>query len=597
MSSSSRRAETSDPSAPLVLHVDILLLSALGVFTLFALPRAAIRLTRLSEWSRGLLFYSSAGPRRDRSPDADPPSDGGSRKSSVSVRAVNASLKPETTGTSCGSGTPPKHLRSWSAAFPGLSWLLGMQIRPGYSVGRLVLIYAYIGVILYAGLFHSNPFTNPARAGMVSVSQVPVVIVLGTKNNIVGTLVGQGYERLNYLHRAVGRMVILAINVHAISLLYDLVSAGRWSLVVTVPYLTWGLVALVCMDVLFLFSLNTFRQMFYHVFYVTHVIASILMMAAACMHSPEAQPYVLAAVGIYGLDRILRMVKTRVATARLRVIPELGMVHIEIPHINAGWRAGQHLRLKVLSLGMGIWGWTEPHPFTIASVSKSPRGDGLVLMCKKAGDWTTRLYSLAHKGMDGESASGKRVTVLIDGPYGGPGNTVLSSFSGAMIVAGGSGITYALSTVEELLETRAAGSSRARMVELVWSIQNHSALFPMVPLFSSYIERARSAAVTLQISVFYTRAQTEDLMQSLQILPPGLDLLPGRPHFERLLHDVVDRTTELCAESHENPSGVLVGACGPISLTEHAGKVVRNLDRQTFKKVGGVELQEENFAW
>ena len=88
------------------------------------------------------------------------------------------------------------------------------------------------------------------------------------------------------------------------------------------------------------------------------------------MHAPKARPYVFTGVGLYALDRVLRIVKTRIATAHLHTIPELDMVRIEIPHLNAGWHAGQHLRLKVLSLGMGIWGWTEPHPFTIASVSE-----------------------------------------------------------------------------------------------------------------------------------------------------------------------------------------------------------------------------------
>ena len=41
-------------------------------------------------------------------------------------------------------------------------------------------------------------------------------------------------------------------------------------------------------------------------------------------------------------------------------------------------------------------------------------------MCKRAGDWTKRLYALAETGKDGESTSdtGRRVTVLVDGPYG-----------------------------------------------------------------------------------------------------------------------------------------------------------------------------------
>ena len=82
-------------------------------------------------------------------------------------------------------------------------------------------------------------------------------------------------------------------------------------------------------------------------------------------------------------------------------------------------------------------------------------------------------------------------------------------------------------------------------------------------------------------------------MQSLQALPSGLSLLPGRPRLERLLTGVVERSSEACSEAQERPSGVLVGACGPVSLTEHAGGVVRNFDCKKFKAIGGVELQEE----
>ena len=39
-----------------------------------------------------------------------------------------------------------------------------------------------------------------------------------------------------------------------------------------------------------------------------------------------------------------------------------------------------------------------------------------------------------------------------------------------MLVAGGSGITYALSTAQEIMQKSAEGASRTRVVELVWSI-------------------------------------------------------------------------------------------------------------------------------
>lgn len=62
--------------------------------------------------------------------------------------------------------------------------------------------------------------------------------------------------------------------------------------------------------------------------------------------------------------------RTRVAVAHLQPISEMRMVRLSIPKIGAGWRAGDHVRIKVLSTGMGPFGWAESHPFTIASTSK-----------------------------------------------------------------------------------------------------------------------------------------------------------------------------------------------------------------------------------
>lgn len=162
-----------------------------------------------------------------------------------------------------------------------------------------------------------------------------------------------------------------------------------------------------------------------------------------CYHETFAIPYVAIVAGFYGLDRVLRLVQTRIVTAQLRPIPELGMTRIEVPSVNAGWRAGQHVRVRVLSSGMGVFGWMESHPFTIASVSKvrsSPHmqcrfkvlivssfasclqhssGEGLVLMVKKAGDWTAKLFDVAQRTEYREVGGPMRnIKVMLNGPYG-----------------------------------------------------------------------------------------------------------------------------------------------------------------------------------
>jgi FAD-binding domain len=96
-------------------------------------------------------------------------------------------------------------------------------------------------------------------------------------------------------------------------------------------------------------------------------------------HQPGVWPYVIAAAGIISLDYLIRFMKTCVFNARIRPIPDLMLTRIEVPQLNAGWRAGQHVRLRVLSSAMGWFGWAESHPFTIATATKTPEGMVLLL--------------------------------------------------------------------------------------------------------------------------------------------------------------------------------------------------------------------------
>ncbi|EEB91560.1 hypothetical protein MPER_10058 [Moniliophthora perniciosa FA553] len=328
---------------------------------------------------------------------------------------------------------------------------------------------------------------------------------------------------------------------------------------------------------------------------------------------PACAPYVLTAVSLYGLDILLRVVKTKVATAQLRIIPELGVTRVEISDINSGWRAGQHVRLRVCSSGMGVFGWTEVHPFTIASCQETP--EGMVLMCKNAGDWTNKLYNLAQKSVALEntrlnelaaeaslrlSGIGGKVQVMVEGPYGGPGLRMFASFSAAVFVVGGSGITFALSAIQELIRADAKGESRVKAIELIWIVQDPNALVPMMPTLTSLVQQ--SAFAPLRVSVFYTRAPVgkfpfhDDAFRSTQ-----LSLSPGRPKVESFLEAAVDRAVstggkgeaQLNEKDKDGANGLLVGVCGPVGLTDGVFEAIARVDGNRREEVGGIEVHEE----
>ncbi|KAH9944663.1 iron reductase [Amylocystis lapponica] len=614
-----------------VYDIDLVLLGVLALFFLFALPGAIARFSQLSEWTEGMFFRrvttrtqnhltrsassssSSSGNRLRRfdSPIPITLSPSNETYNEKGAAASNESLDPFSGGVTRQRSTkrlpvqpqnPPTHMPAWSSLLPSVHKVLGYSVRPGYSVGKALLLLIYSGIMLYAGLYKSDPFTDPVRAGFVYGSQVPFVIVLATKNNAIGWLVGCGYEKLNFLHRLVGRFAILAVNVHGIAYMFVFTSEGSFWKPLAKPDMMWGFIGLIAADILFLLSTSIVRQVCYPLFYVSHVLMAGLFLGAFCLHMPWAIPYVVIAGAFYAFDRVLRLVRSRYTTAHLRTLPELGMTRIEVPAVNAGWRAGQHVRIKVLSAGMGWLGWAETHPFTIASVSKGASDEGLVLMCKKAGDWTGKLFELAKRADYGEANGlGPRVRVIIDGPYGGPGHSIISSFSGAMFVAGGSGITYALGAVRELMQRASEGRTRVKVIELVWSIPDPASLAPLLPLFTNLLKESEESYTMLRISVSYTRAPSSpEAFAAVRALPPGLTLSAGRPKLGKILESVVDHTSSPYGGGREilGPlTGIVAGVCGPLSLGEELAKAVRNIPSERAKTVGGIELHEEIFGW
>ncbi|KAH9942669.1 incomplete iron reductase [Amylocystis lapponica] len=610
-----------------VLYIDIFLLCIVALFFLSTLPGAVVRFSQLPDWSEGMFFRKVVSLKQfSRSPSSssDGPAPIVSSTSSpgvtVSQSKENAAGKHESSLVACvsqvnevrrfstenlllrQSQNPPVHMAAWSSILPLVHKVLAHPVRPRYSVGKALLLLVYTGVMLFAGFYQTTPFSNPQRAGVVFASQVPFVITLATKNNIIGWLVGYGYEKLNYLHRLVGRFAILAVNVHGIGYMFTFTSEGSfWERLAGRPNVAWGFVGLVAADVLFLLSTSIVRELCYPVFYVSHILMTMVFLGSLCVHESWAIPYVVAAAAIYVFDRILRIVRSRYTVANLYALPELRMTRIEVPAVNAGWRAGQHVRIKVLSLGMGWLGWAETHPFTIASVSQASGDEGLVLMCKQAGDWTGKLLELAKRTDRGEANGSLRsVRVIIDGPYGGPGNSILSSYSGAMFVVGGSGVTYALASVQELLYRAAEGKTRVKVIELVWSIRDPSFLVPFLPLFTNLLAESENTSTHLRITVSYTRLPSSEALVAVQTLPPGLTLSGGRPKLGKLLEDVVERTCSLHSNecgSVGSLTGVVAGVCGPLALGEDLAKAVRGIPAADAKAVGGIELHEETFGW
>jgi ferric-chelate reductase len=78
-------------------------------------------------------------------------------------------------------------------------------------LGIIVLLFIYLAFVL------ALEFVNQdigVRAGWLTITQLPLLILLSGKVNIIGLITGVGYERLNVLHRWVARTMLLTATLH-----------------------------------------------------------------------------------------------------------------------------------------------------------------------------------------------------------------------------------------------------------------------------------------------------------------------------------------------------------------------------------------------
>ncbi|KAF8625150.1 hypothetical protein AX15_005535, partial [Amanita polypyramis BW_CC] len=642
-----------DPKV-LVYKIDIFLLSVIGFAILLRWPRGLARFWKTYEWCNG-HFLSYARPRQrttlSRRPSQPQPArqpSGSRRGRSPGAAAAVAekgyadteeshTLNSHTAIRLNRKGKPiqpsyPPHVPAYPAFLRRLVSLFNLSYVSGYSNIQVFIMLAYFAVLLFPLLHRSNPLTDMKRSGWIAASQLPFLFLFATKNNMLGWLLGIGYQNFNYLHQYLGKLIVLAANLHAIGYFYEWSFNGTFATRIAETRNIWGMIALICVDLIFIFSTSFWRTKAYNVFLTTHFLGYIIAIPAVYQHYPQTLPFIIALAATYGLDHVLRLFKTRFVTATIRPIPSLSSTRVEIPMLNSGWRPGQHVRLRILTMSLGRLGWMESHPFTIASAPVNSRRhgravgeEGLILMCKKTGGWTGRLFDMAKKsayieaGAVGGADIGKTVMVMVEGPYSGPGHAIYASYSGVVMVIGGSGITFALSVLQDLVQKDLQAQCRAKFIELIWMVQNPDALTPLLPLFTALVE----SCAALSISVHYTRAhvpmfnkQTDagkakdrrgrvpsnNSEQLFPMIPQGLPIRlnagrPGQAGLAKVVENAIAQTVSIGSggsdrEDERGINGVLVGVCGPAGLGKDVNAAVNSIDVARKNQAGGVEVHE-----
>ncbi|KAI0774134.1 hypothetical protein C8Q74DRAFT_811244 [Fomes fomentarius] len=325
------------------------------------------------------------------------------------------------------------------------------------------------------------PRTWGYRAGKLTANQLPFMVLLAMKNNPISWLTGIGHERLNLIHRGVSRCYFPFVWLHLVGMYYrapaKLLNSG-WKAA--------GLVGCITFNVIIFASFKGIRQRFYEMFYVSHVALSITLLVAINVHltGHDYTSLIWGMWAIWGLDRVLRasrhihnlITRPFKLNANVSVVSEDGLRISIRRKIWGGWRGGQHAFLAFPTLGL------QSHPFTVASIFE---GDGkkkeesteaggqaegdddpeLIFFVRVKNGQTRKLADLARDGS-------YELPALIDGPYGCPED--IRPFTTCIFIAGGSGITYALSRMHQLLKDVRASNACAQRVVFVWAVRTEA---------------------------------------------------------------------------------------------------------------------------
>lgn len=388
------------------------------------------------------------------------------------------------------------------------------------------------------------------RSGIIGTFLMPLLIVLGGRNNFLQWLTGLSFATMIVWHKWISRICIIEILIHTVC--WTIALDARAAQEYRELYLVGGTFAFVAMVFILFQTLLFLRRRWYEVFFLFHFGLSVLTIAGLWIHLKPLGygPFMYAAVAVWAFDRFVRLIRMSLIglkTAEFTLVEDTIIVKVPISNPQF-YPPGGHVYLTIPS-GLLI---LQSHPFCYVVHSDH------IKMFAKVKDGLTSL--LAKKLVKSPSLSCSK-KVLLDGPYAEPLN--VNRYDGALFLASGNGIPGMWS---EALEY--AQKHRDREVKLVWITRT----------MEWFVDELLDIPANLELVVYQTGIQTihqsasdsdkkltdsKDL-QSVSIKVPTIQ---GRPKLEEIIN----------TEAANASTNLAVVVCGhPAMVDEVRAVVARN---------------------
>lgn len=400
-----------------------------------------------------------------------------------------------------------------------------LQVPP---VGTVMLVLAHFAFVLALEFVNNNVEgaqfwqARGVRAGWLAVAQVPLLVLLVGRNNLISMFTGVSYERLNVLHRWTARIMLFLTILHFGYQNYGWTQYGlrslEWSTDTCPPT---GIAAFALLLWMNLSTVAPFRHWSYEFFVVQHIITFFGFIIAVMFHLPTtalwSRIYIFIPIALYLIDRIVRTVlftwlNARRSRATLTAL-EGGVTKVRLHNAAIkSWAPGAFVQLSIPKFG-----WVQTHPATIASTPNSHGGD-LIFMLKSHKGFTKRIMTSANNSTTAllphtkeETAAGQNAQVetfwaTLNGPYGGQ-HADFAAFDSVCLIAGSTGVTFTLALLQDLAH-RAVSPHQLplRRVHFVWCVKDSSWTSWCATELAAAHAKLEGAGIDCVVSIYVTCA-------------------------------------------------------------------------------------------
>ncbi|KAJ7266988.1 ferric reductase NAD binding domain-containing protein [Mycena haematopus] len=526
----------------------------------------------------------------------------------------------------------------------GGSYTLNLtELFMGCAYIALLFTWAFVNTTNLEGVSLS-PQYYANRAALIAATQLPLLVALGTKNNILTLLTGISFEKLNILHRIAARVLCVLLWVHAAG--HEGIHSGPAGNIKSLeePWFRCGILAISSLTLLCLFSVKPLRSRAYEFFLISHFFMALIFLGAAYYHANNTGLgyYIWPSLLVWGLDRFLRFIRIFVVNggyltllntktssslrAKIEVIsPQFLRVTVRRPDYFR-WSPGQLAYLSIPSVSAMPW---EAHPFTIASIggsiprakeipsredSSSEKGDSVVSEVVAVEDlppsgYNKRLVFLlrVHDGFtrrllhaaDSPTALDHTFNAYIDGPYCSPPS--IRGFGTVLLFGGGSGISFIFPLLLDVIKGANTGTNpTCRKVVMIWAIRHQE----QINAISDDLLRALDGAsdsllidicIHVSASIQNSEGDAEEsegsvsFSESTKLLDvPHVRVLSGRPDVKAIIK----------SEIAEASGSMSVNVCGTAGLADAVRSALRSTSTASDIVQGGpsISLHVEAFG-